>query len=70
LCFGIGKYTGKRSRVAAQPVRDHRMRNSVRTLQQMLQEPFGGGPIASFLYHDVNDLTVLIDCSPQGKCQN
>jgi hypothetical protein len=63
--FGSGKYTGKRGGVAAKPVRDHRMRNSVRTLQQALEEPFRGGPVTSCLYQDVNDLTVLIDCSPQ-----
>jgi hypothetical protein len=41
------------------------MRNSVRTLQQVLEKPFRGGPVASRLYQDVNDLTVLIDGSPQ-----
>jgi TPP-dependent trihydroxycyclohexane-1,2-dione (THcHDO) dehydratase len=41
------------------------MRNSVRTLQQVLEEPFRGGPVALCLYQDVNNLTVLIDCSPQ-----
>jgi hypothetical protein len=29
------------------------------------EETFRGGPLASRLYRDVDDLAVLIDCSPQ-----
>jgi hypothetical protein len=58
-------FFGIRHGQAAQSIRNHRMWDSVRPMNQMAKEPFRSRAIAPCLDQDVQNLTVLINCSPQ-----
>ncbi len=54
-----------RRRVTAELVRDQPARHAPFALQQRPEEPGGGAPTPSRLDWDVDDVTVLVDRSPQ-----
>jgi hypothetical protein len=61
----FGQNMRKRGRVAAEAIRDHGMRDSNRSSQEMTKERLRSRAIPPCLHQDVDNLTILINRSPQ-----
>jgi hypothetical protein len=54
-----------RHAIASQFIRDDHARYILQALEQTLEEPLGGFPVASLLNQDIEDDTILIHGTPQ-----